>query len=302
MLVRRVVVSLLVCITSTCYAASFNCTASTTVVERRVCENPALSSLDDRLAVVYAAALKEGLEDKRGQRLWLKERNACTEDACIQRLYESRIEQLELLQSGKVAAGSAVNELAVATAPAATPAPVPVTALAEVTVSSPPASPSVPVGSVTPVNEQAAPRQEAAESSLPVQAVAPAEIQTAEMGDLGVDRSLKSEVADYLHENKGYLMLGFGLVAFVMFKGYQKKCPKCQSWFSAREVDRTLLNQRHQNRTVTRQDKHRDIQGKLLSTVERKEQVRVEVSTWKNFYVCKKCQHEWTGVTSTESS
>lgn len=302
MLVRRVVVSIFVCVTSTCYAASFNCTASTTAVERRVCENPALSSLDDRLAVAYAAALKEGLDDKRGQRLWLKERNACTEDACIQRLYESRIEQLELLQPGKEAAGSAVNQVAVATEPSAPPTPVLASAPAEVATTSPPVPPHFPAGSTAPVTQQAVPRDQADVASLPVQPVAPVEIQKAEAGGIAVDRSLKSEAVDYLNENKGYLMLGLGLVAFVTFKGYQKKCPKCESWFAAREVDRELLNQRHQNRTVTRQDKQRDIQGKLLGTVERKEQVRVEVSTWKNFYVCKKCQHEWTGVSSTESS
>lgn len=112
--------------------------------------------------------------------------------------------------------------------------------------------------------------------------------------------SLTSEVWKEIRENYAYILLVLAALGGLAAYGYSKRCPKCQKWFSAEEVDNELLSRKTGFKTVTRQDRHRDSQGKTIKTVERKEQVQVEVSTWKDFYKCKSCNHEWIGVSQTE--
>lgn len=78
-------------------AASFDCARASTAVERTVCASPHLSRLDEELAasfrdmlgrVANPAALRER------QRDWLTERDACPDDACLERLYARRIAAL----------------------------------------------------------------------------------------------------------------------------------------------------------------------------------------------------------------
>ena len=76
MLKLGVVVALLMSIGSAA-AASFNCTAATTPLERLICNTPSLSADDDQLAQVYTAALSAVSEKSRdalraGQRSWLR--------------------------------------------------------------------------------------------------------------------------------------------------------------------------------------------------------------------------------------
>ena len=64
-------------------AASFPCERATSKVERMICANPELSTLDEHLGRYYAAAktqLGDGADCLRGdQRGWLRNtRNACS--------------------------------------------------------------------------------------------------------------------------------------------------------------------------------------------------------------------------------
>jgi uncharacterized protein YecT (DUF1311 family) len=78
-------------------AASFDCTRSTTQVERTICTTPDLSGMDETLAEVYEPTVAR--EDANGslkasQRAWLAQRNKCSDAACLRQLYEKRIGEL----------------------------------------------------------------------------------------------------------------------------------------------------------------------------------------------------------------
>ena len=80
-------------------AASFDCAKAGTQVERLICAQPALSSLDDQLDKVYAAARRA---DHRPallaqQRDWLVNvRDRCTDAACVRKAYMVRLAALRV--------------------------------------------------------------------------------------------------------------------------------------------------------------------------------------------------------------
>lgn len=86
-------------------AASFDCASATQPVEKLICSDPLLSTLDEQLASSYATA-SAGLDSagvsllKSSQRAWLKGlRATCKADApdaaaCLQTAYRDRIEEL----------------------------------------------------------------------------------------------------------------------------------------------------------------------------------------------------------------
>ena len=76
------------------HAASFDCMKATSAVERTICANPRLSRLDEELATAFRAMLGTvaNPDALRGrQRDWLRERDACADDACLERLYTRRV-------------------------------------------------------------------------------------------------------------------------------------------------------------------------------------------------------------------
>ena len=78
-------------------AASFDCGKASTTVEKLICGNAKLSSLDSTMASTYKNLITHsGKADqiKAEQRQWLTERNACADDACLQAKYEQRLIQL----------------------------------------------------------------------------------------------------------------------------------------------------------------------------------------------------------------
>lgn len=75
--------------------ASFDCGAARTAVERAICSNPPLGTLDTQLADLY-----RGVRDteRESQRAWLRLRNECGGDVgCLTRQYSERIAQLRAL-------------------------------------------------------------------------------------------------------------------------------------------------------------------------------------------------------------
>lgn len=91
----------LVLITSA-QAASFPCYNALTTVEKLICSNAYVSTLDDKLIEIYSAKLKsakfqnEITENsiRQEQKNWLKKRNVCHDITCIKNEYEARIDQL----------------------------------------------------------------------------------------------------------------------------------------------------------------------------------------------------------------
>ena len=81
--------------------ASFDCTRTSTVIERVICADPKLSSLDERMASDYsiAKALSNNLQQLvRDQRAWMVKRSGCTVASCIAEAMNTRIAELEVEQ------------------------------------------------------------------------------------------------------------------------------------------------------------------------------------------------------------
>ncbi len=78
--------------------ASFDCAKAATWVERALCGDPTLGTLDERMAAAYRTAQDAASANREalltGQRDWLASRNRCTTTVCLRRLYDERIAAL----------------------------------------------------------------------------------------------------------------------------------------------------------------------------------------------------------------
>ena len=75
-------------------SASFDCTKASTKVESLICADAELSKLDDEMSAAYKTALQDDKQAdsiRQTQKKWVKERNACSETACVKRSYETRL-------------------------------------------------------------------------------------------------------------------------------------------------------------------------------------------------------------------
>jgi uncharacterized protein len=92
---------------SSAQAASFDCAKAATAVERAICANPELSSLDEQAADYYRGARDTTVGKSApacllaDQRAWLQVRNRCTDDACLKRSYLDRLSELDKLQPAR---------------------------------------------------------------------------------------------------------------------------------------------------------------------------------------------------------
>jgi uncharacterized protein len=81
-------------------AASFDCSRAVKGVETAICEDRALSALDDQMAQSYRALLNRtsGATESRikaDQKNWLRQRNVCGGDSrCLEREYRARIQSI----------------------------------------------------------------------------------------------------------------------------------------------------------------------------------------------------------------
>jgi uncharacterized protein len=89
------------------HAASFDCAKRVTAVEKAICDDPALSQLDDQLAQAYEHVLDK-VSDRTvlvaSQRLWLQQRDRCIDKRCLQRAYQDRLNDVKaiaLTQTGE---------------------------------------------------------------------------------------------------------------------------------------------------------------------------------------------------------
>lgn len=85
-------------IMSSVHGASFDCTEANSKTEKLICQDPALTALDEQLAVSYRRALLHADDPsafRKEQRAWLQTRNACSEAACLKALYAKRIADLD---------------------------------------------------------------------------------------------------------------------------------------------------------------------------------------------------------------
>lgn len=85
-------------ITTSSFAASFDCSMAGTSIENAICSNPELSNLDEQLASSYRAAVTisaDKIKLKHEQRAWINQvRNKCDDIKCLALAYHDRINEL----------------------------------------------------------------------------------------------------------------------------------------------------------------------------------------------------------------
>jgi hypothetical protein len=73
---------------------SFDCRKAASAAEKMVCQDPALSRLDEEMSRAFAEAGRRA-GTVPGQQAWLRTRDACADPACVKWAYESRIAYLK---------------------------------------------------------------------------------------------------------------------------------------------------------------------------------------------------------------
>lgn len=95
-----IIFALFISLSPAAFATSFDCTKASTSVEKMICNNPLLSKLDDALAKNYtdqvgnAQSARERTGFQQEQKVWIRERNSCADEACLVKLYSNRVDQL----------------------------------------------------------------------------------------------------------------------------------------------------------------------------------------------------------------
>ncbi|MEO8019622.1 MAG: hypothetical protein ABI769_17565 [Pseudomonadota bacterium] len=105
---RPILIVALWCSATVAHAASFDCARAETATEKAICASPRVSDLDEYLGRYYRAARAAlgngGACLAPNQRDWLRSvRNACKDAACLERVYLSRLAELDPLQPGMTA-------------------------------------------------------------------------------------------------------------------------------------------------------------------------------------------------------
>ena len=81
------------------FAASFDCNKASTFVEKAICADSEISSLDESLSSSYRSALADSSKAnaiKLGQHDWIKKRNLCKDEVCLKNSYIQRIKALAI--------------------------------------------------------------------------------------------------------------------------------------------------------------------------------------------------------------
>ena len=84
------------------WAATFDCNKASTFVEKAICSDSRLTSIDDQLGRLYKDALAASSNSsalKAGQRAWLSSRDQCKDSDCVIKAYEARISSLSAMSS-----------------------------------------------------------------------------------------------------------------------------------------------------------------------------------------------------------
>jgi uncharacterized protein len=104
-----------VAISGTSFAAGFDCSKAASNVEKMICSDEVLSSLDSQLQKTYLLALGDASfpkrEDiKRNQVQWITNlRDKCGDRKCLQEAYSSQLEILALIKTATVSAHYVVD-------------------------------------------------------------------------------------------------------------------------------------------------------------------------------------------------
>jgi uncharacterized protein len=88
-------------------AQSFDCRKATTAVERMICADAELSTLDEQMAQAFSDARQHVETSVIGQPAWLKNvRNRCANVECLKDTYQKRIAHLDTLSPAATNSGA----------------------------------------------------------------------------------------------------------------------------------------------------------------------------------------------------
>jgi uncharacterized protein len=90
-------------------APSFDCAKARGRLEKMICAEPKLATLDHRVADLFAVAMSQAVDAgdvKREQRRWLGDRDDCKDAACVEHSYKARLADLAT-QTGRFSAQEA---------------------------------------------------------------------------------------------------------------------------------------------------------------------------------------------------
>jgi uncharacterized protein len=88
--------------TSRAQAVMFDCKKGSSFVEKVICSDSRLSSMDDQVGRLYKEALAKSSDDdavRDEQKAWLKSRNQCKDSDCIMKAYTDRISALSAMNA-----------------------------------------------------------------------------------------------------------------------------------------------------------------------------------------------------------
>lgn len=94
----KILIALVLLLTTSAQAASFDCAKAASKIEKMICADPELSKLDEEMVPFYVDAIKYTADPaglKIEQRQWLKSRDACEGTDCLTKAYRSRIVALQ---------------------------------------------------------------------------------------------------------------------------------------------------------------------------------------------------------------
>jgi uncharacterized protein len=83
-------------------AATFDCNKASNFVEKLICTDSRLTSMDDQLGRLYKGALAASSDSaalKTEQKAWLSSRNQCKDSDCIMKAYTDRISALSAMSA-----------------------------------------------------------------------------------------------------------------------------------------------------------------------------------------------------------
>jgi len=87
------------------------------------------------------------------------------------------------------------------------------------------------------------------------------------------------------------------IASIAIYLGYNRRCPKCKKWFCKKKNGTEIIGENKKHETITREDIHKDKDGKEIGRTERKEQILVKYTDYRNYHFCKKCGYKWTTTT-----
>ena len=268
----RVMLALAACAQAGAAAsASYDCAKAATAVEKVICEDPALSKLDEELAAVYQEIKGKDTSVVAQQRTWLSmKRDACKDRECLANEYLTRIRNLRDAGSPPVPSTSSTR-------------------------------PSTPVAGESPklsAPSESGPSEPSGLRTSPVSVDAGA-IASQEVARVSVSRNDEGSKGNFL--DFWWLLIPLAAAAIYAVKGFSSRCPKCGKWRADKVIAEICVEERSGFRTVTRQDQHKDNDGNVVKTVERQEQVRIVSQTIRRDHRCKFCAHEWSNDSIRES-